>query len=161
MIEQEIKPATTVQATPAEPISSAPVVPPAGAPRVLRALGLVIVGALLAMGARMALPPSQTIFASLQGETKGVPDIQPPGPAVTFRIITNADRPYPAVPLSAVVRDGDKASVWVAQPEQQFVRREVKLGLEQNGHVHILSGVQPGEQVAAKGGLLLGSMAGS
>jgi cobalt-zinc-cadmium efflux system membrane fusion protein len=79
----------------------------------------------------------------------------------TFRIITNADMPYPAVPLSAVVRDGDKANVWVAQPEHQYVRREVKLGLEQNGYVQILSGLHPGEQVAAEGGLLLGSMAGS
>ena len=79
----------------------------------------------------------------------------------TFRIITHADLPYLAVPLSAVVRDGDKARVWVAQPEHQFVRREVKLGLEQNGYVQILSGLQAGEQVAAEGGLLLGSVAGS
>jgi cobalt-zinc-cadmium efflux system membrane fusion protein len=79
----------------------------------------------------------------------------------TFRIITNADVQYPAVPLSAVVRDGDKASVWVAQSEHQFVRHEVKLGVEQNGYVHLLSGVQPGEQVAVEGGLLLGSLAGS
>ena len=79
----------------------------------------------------------------------------------TFRIITHADLPYLAVPLSAVVRDGDKASVWVAQPEQQFVRREVKLGLEQNGYVQILSGLQSDEHVAAEGGLLLGSVAGS
>lgn len=79
----------------------------------------------------------------------------------TFRIITNADVQCPAVPLSAVVRDGDKASVWVAQPEYQFVRREVKLGLEQNGHVQILSGLQPNEQVAVEGGLLLGNLTGS
>src|SRR5712691_4050360 len=79
----------------------------------------------------------------------------------TFRIITQADRQYLAVPLSAVVRDGDKASVWVAQPEHQFVRREVKLGLEQNGYVQILSGVQAGEQVVTEGGRLLGSLAGS
>jgi cobalt-zinc-cadmium efflux system membrane fusion protein len=79
----------------------------------------------------------------------------------TFRIITNADLQYPAVPLNAVVRDGDKASVWVVQPEHQFVRREVKLGLEQQGYVQILSGLQPGEQVATEGGLMLGSLAGS
>ena len=79
----------------------------------------------------------------------------------TFRIITHAEVQYLAVPLSAVVRDGDKTSVWVAQSEPQFVRREVKLGLEQNGYVQILSGLQAGEQVAAEGGLLLGSVAGS
>ena len=79
----------------------------------------------------------------------------------TFHIITHADMQYLAVPLSAVVRDGDKTSIWVAQPEHQFVRREVKLGLEQSGYIQILSGVQPGEQVAVEGGLLLGSLAGS
>ena len=78
-----------------------------------------------------------------------------------FRIITRADVPYPALPLSAVVRDGETASVWVAQPERQFVRRAVQLGLEQDGYVQILSGVQPGEQVAVEGGLLLGTLAGS
>jgi cobalt-zinc-cadmium efflux system membrane fusion protein len=56
----------------------------------------------------------------------------------TFRIITHADRPSLAVPLSAVVRDGAKTSVWVVQPEHQFVRREVTLGLAQNGYVHHL-----------------------
>jgi cobalt-zinc-cadmium efflux system membrane fusion protein len=79
----------------------------------------------------------------------------------TFRIITHTDMQYLAVPLSAVVRDGDKTSVWVAQPEHQFVRREVKLGREQNGYVQILSGLQAGEQVATEGGLLLGSAAES
>ena len=79
----------------------------------------------------------------------------------TFRIITNADMQYPAVPLSAVVRDGEKASVWAVQPEHQFVQREVKLGLEQNGYVQILSGAQLGESVAAEGGLLLGPLVGS
>src|SRR5262249_29702622 len=78
-----------------------------------------------------------------------------------FCIITRADMPYPALPLSAVVRDGEKASVWAAQPEHHFVRREVKLGLEQDGYVQILSGIQPGEQVVVEGGLLLGTLAGS
>jgi membrane fusion protein, heavy metal efflux system len=79
----------------------------------------------------------------------------------TFRIITRADATYASVPASAVVRDGDKAYVWVGQPEQQFVRREIRVGLAQEGYVQMVSGVQPGEQVAAEGGLLLGSAAGS
>ena len=78
----------------------------------------------------------------------------------TFRILTTDDRPYAAVPLYAVIRDGDKASLWVAQPEQQFVRREVTLGLEQDGYVQVLSGVQAGEQVVAEGALLLENLAG-
>jgi cobalt-zinc-cadmium efflux system membrane fusion protein len=78
----------------------------------------------------------------------------------TFRILTTDDRPYTAVPLYAVIRDGDKASLWVAQPEQQFVRHEVSLGLEQDGFVQVLSGVQAGEQVVAEGALLLENLAG-
>jgi cobalt-zinc-cadmium efflux system membrane fusion protein len=79
----------------------------------------------------------------------------------TFRIITKTDLHYAAVPLSAVVREGDKASVWVAQPEQQFVRREVTLGLEHNGYVQIRAGVEVGEAIVAEAGLLLGTLAGS
>ena len=79
----------------------------------------------------------------------------------TFRILTKTDLPSAAVPRSAVVREGDKASVWVAQPAQQFVRREVTLGLEHNGYVQIRAGVAVGETVAAEGGLLLGILAGS
>src|SRR6266705_3276564 len=83
MTEQESKPVTTVEATPAEPVHPAPIVPPAGVSRVWRALGLVLVGALLALGASNVLPVSQTIFAALQGETKGVSDIQPSVPTAT------------------------------------------------------------------------------
>ena len=79
----------------------------------------------------------------------------------TFRIITRAEVAYASVPASAVVRDGGKAYVWVGQFAQQFVRREIRCGLEQEGYVQIVSGVQPGEQVAADGGLLLGSASGS
>jgi len=79
----------------------------------------------------------------------------------TFRILTKTDLHDAAVPLSAVVREGDKASVWVAQSEQQFVRREVTLGLEHNGYVQIRAGVEVGEAIAAEGGLLLGTLAGS
>src|SRR5919198_677915 len=87
MTEQEIKTATTEQPTPAESVPlAAPVVQPAGALHVWRVLGLVIVGALLTAGIMMALPMRQTMVAAIQGETKSVPDIQSPVPA-----ISNAD----------------------------------------------------------------------
>ena len=77
MTEQEIKTATNEQTTPTEPVPLAvQVVQPAGALHVWRALGWVIVGALLAVGIMMALPMRQTTVASLQGETQSVPDIQ-------------------------------------------------------------------------------------
>ena len=76
----------------------------------------------------------------------------------TFRIITDGDMHAPAVPLSAIVRDGEKTSVWVAQGEHQFVQREVVTGLEQDGYVQVYSGVQPGEQVVSDGSLLLSNL---
>jgi cobalt-zinc-cadmium efflux system membrane fusion protein len=75
-----------------------------------------------------------------------------------FRIITDGDMESPAVPLSAIVRDGEKTSVWVAQGNSQFAQREVTIGLEQDGYVQVRSGLQPGEQVVSDGGLLLSNV---
>jgi membrane fusion protein, heavy metal efflux system len=75
----------------------------------------------------------------------------------TFRIVTTSDVHALAVPLGAVVREGEKTSVWVAQPEGEFVQREVTVGLEQDGYAQILSGLQLGEQVASEGSLFLGN----
>ena len=79
----------------------------------------------------------------------------------TFRITTDADVPALAVPLSAIVRNGEKTNVLVVQGANQFARREVAIGLEQNGYVQILSGLQAGEQVVAEEGLLLSGVEGS
>jgi cobalt-zinc-cadmium efflux system membrane fusion protein len=76
----------------------------------------------------------------------------------TFRIITDGDMQAPAVPLSAIVRDGENTRVWVAQGANQFARRDVSIGVEQDGFVQILSGVQPGERVVSDGSLLLSNM---
>jgi cobalt-zinc-cadmium efflux system membrane fusion protein len=79
----------------------------------------------------------------------------------TFRITTDADVQALAVPLSAIVREGEKTSVWVAQGANQFARREVTMGLEQEDYVQILSGLQAGEEVVAEEGLLLSGVEGS
>jgi cobalt-zinc-cadmium efflux system membrane fusion protein len=76
----------------------------------------------------------------------------------TFRIITDGDMKSPAVPLSTIVRDGEKTSVWVARGNNQFARREVAVGLEQDGYVQVHSGLQPGEQVVSEGSLLLSNV---
>ena len=82
MTEQEIQTATTEQPTPAEPVPlAAPVVQPVGTLHVWRALGWVIVGALLAVGIMLALPMRQTIVALGQDETQSVPDIRSSAPA--------------------------------------------------------------------------------
>jgi len=73
----------------------------------------------------------------------------------SFRITTNSTVESLAVPLTAVVHQGSKANVWVAQGNNQFVKREVTLGLNQNGYAQIIGGIQPGEKVVAEGTLLL------
>ena len=79
----------------------------------------------------------------------------------TFRIVTNSAVQSLAVPVSAIVHDGEKTSVWVTQQEQGFVQREVTIGLEQDGYAQILSGLQPGEQVVSEGSLFLSNAARS
>jgi cobalt-zinc-cadmium efflux system membrane fusion protein len=76
----------------------------------------------------------------------------------SFRILTNEEVQSPAVPISAIVGDGEKAMVWVEKAPRQFTRRDVKLGLEQNGLVQVLSGVQAGERVVAEGGVFLSNV---
>lgn len=76
----------------------------------------------------------------------------------SFRILTSADVQSPAVPVGAIVRDGEMATVWIATAPKQFAPRVVKLGLQQNGMIQILSGVQAGEQVVTEGGVFLSSV---
>ena len=52
---------------------------------------------------------------------------------VSFKIATGADEPSPAVPVEAVIREGDLAVVWVEEEPMLFRRRKVKLGMEQEG----------------------------
>lgn len=73
----------------------------------------------------------------------------------TFRILTSGAVTAPAVPVSAVVRDGDAATVWVATAPNQFTRRAVTLGLEQRGALQVVSGLKAGETIAIEGALLL------
>jgi len=76
----------------------------------------------------------------------------------SFRIVTSDGLEAPAVPASALVREGEKASVWVVSGPKQFTRRQVKPGLEQDGAVQILEAVRPGERVVVQGGVFLSNL---
>jgi cobalt-zinc-cadmium efflux system membrane fusion protein len=76
----------------------------------------------------------------------------------SFKIITNGEVQSLAVRAGAIVREGDKAGVWVALEGNEFARREVTLGIEQNGYVQILSGIQPGDKVVYEGSLFLSNL---
>lgn len=55
------------------------------------------------------------------------------------------------VPASAVVRDGEREAVFVAEGEQRFRLTPVKLGSEIDGLRAVLSGVKAGDRVVGEG----------
>jgi len=73
----------------------------------------------------------------------------------TFRIATGEGDRAPAVPVSALIRDGDVATVWVEEQPTVFRRRQVKAGIEQDGLVQIREGLKPGEVVVARGAIFV------
>jgi cobalt-zinc-cadmium efflux system membrane fusion protein len=78
------------------------------------------------------------------------------GMFANFVIRTGAPVRSPAVPLNGVVREGDGTmTVWVTADRRRFTKRTVKTGLQRDGYVQILEGVQAGELVATEGALFL------
>jgi len=74
----------------------------------------------------------------------------------SFTVQTGAPMPSIAVPVNAVVREGDGSmTVFTTQDGHRFVRREVKLGLQQDGLDQVLSGLSANERVAGDGALFL------
>jgi cobalt-zinc-cadmium efflux system membrane fusion protein len=59
------------------------------------------------------------------------------------------------LPSSALLMNNDRTTVFVATAPWTFERRAVEPLLEESSQVAISSGVQPGEQVVVKGGILL------
>ncbi len=59
------------------------------------------------------------------------------------------------LPSSALLMNNDRTSVFVATAPWTFERRSVEPLLEESTQVAISSGVEPGEQVVVKGGILL------
>ena len=79
-----------------------------------------------------------------------------PGMFATFIIRTGNSICSAAVPVDAVVREGDGTmTVWVTSDRKTFSQRTVKLGLQQEGYHQIVDGLQPGELTAAEGALYL------
>lgn len=82
-----------------------------------------------------------------------------PGMLATYVIQTASPVEGMAVPLNGVVREGDGTmSVWVAKDAHHFVRRIVKIGLQQNGQDQILDGLKPGEIIVTDGAVFLSNM---
>jgi RND family efflux transporter MFP subunit len=85
-----------------------------------------------------------------------------PGSFVTARIVRQRHADAVVLPKDAVVRELKEAHVFVAVADGdglKAARREVTLGLEEDGRVEVLAGVTPGERlvVAGQGALKDGS----
>jgi cobalt-zinc-cadmium efflux system membrane fusion protein len=65
------------------------------------------------------------------------------------------ETPGTTVPSKAVFLKGDRHYVFVEDSPGQFSRQEVKVGLEQNGRILVMSGVQAGQRVVTDGCILL------
>jgi cobalt-zinc-cadmium efflux system membrane fusion protein len=73
----------------------------------------------------------------------------------SFTIITGEDERSPAVPSSALIREGEKVGVWVEVEPLVFKHRPVEIGIEQSGMVQIRSGLKPGELIVARGAIFV------
>jgi cobalt-zinc-cadmium efflux system membrane fusion protein len=83
-----------------------------------------------------------------------------PGMFASFVIVTGEPLRGAAVPLDAVVREGDGTmTVWVTSDRHRFKRRAVRLGLQHSGFDQILEGVRAGEQVVTQGAIFLDNLA--
>ncbi len=72
-----------------------------------------------------------------------------------FKIITSDGDESASVPAGAVIRELDAAYVWLAKSQTEFERRAVKLGVETDGVVQILSGLPAAPSVVTAGAVFL------
>jgi cobalt-zinc-cadmium efflux system membrane fusion protein len=82
------------------------------------------------------------------------------GMFATFVINTGEAQHALAVPAAAIAREGDGTmTAWVTTDRKRFTRRQVTLGVQQEGYDEVLGGLQAGELIAADGALFLDSAA--
>jgi cobalt-zinc-cadmium efflux system membrane fusion protein len=119
--------------------------------------GRVFAGKVTAVGASID-PNSRRL--SVRSEIKNPTRELRSGMFATFLIQTGEPVQSAGVPLDGVVREGDGTlSMWVVGSDPHvFIRRSVKLGLQQDGYDQILDGVKPGETVAVNGAIFLSNI---
>jgi membrane fusion protein, heavy metal efflux system len=74
----------------------------------------------------------------------------------SFRIITGPDGTSPAVPVSAVVYEGDAAHVWLANDNSKTLEiRPIRVGHTREGVVQVLDGLKTGDKVVTAGAVFI------
>lgn len=72
--------------------------------------------------------------------------------------LTRTDpEPTVTIPVSAVISDGERSRVIVADAQGNFRAREVAVGPEHAGQVRVLEGLEPGEKIVVQGALFVNS----
>jgi Cu(I)/Ag(I) efflux system membrane fusion protein len=71
--------------------------------------------------------------------------------------IKNKENRSLLLPTSAVIRDSKSASVWIRSGDNTFVNKMVTVGIENDGRIEIISGLQAGDVVVVSGAYLLNS----
>jgi cobalt-zinc-cadmium efflux system membrane fusion protein len=82
-----------------------------------------------------------------------------PGMFANFVINTGSPVTATAIPVDAVVREGDGTmTVWVTTDRHTFTQRQVKIGLQHDGYDQIVDGLKPGELVVTDNAVFLDNM---
>jgi cobalt-zinc-cadmium efflux system membrane fusion protein len=64
-----------------------------------------------------------------------------------------------SIPANGVVREGDGTmTAWVTADRQHFVQKEIDIGMNEDGHVQVLKGLQSGQLVVTDGAVLLDNL---
>ncbi|HML13219.1 MAG TPA: efflux RND transporter periplasmic adaptor subunit [Xanthobacteraceae bacterium] len=107
--------------------------------------------------AAMVDPNSHRVL--VRSDVKDPQHLLLPGMYATFVIRTGDPVRSTAVPLDAVVRDGDGTmTVFVTTDRHRFTKRVVKIGLLHEGFRQILDGLRPGELVTTQGAVFLSNI---
>lgn len=125
-------------------VDTAELLPDGGAP--------VLLGRAIALG-EVIDPATRTLPVRFDLDNRE--ERLPVGQGVRLRLFTGEGEMFPAVPESAVVDDGGRLVVFIQTGGESFQRRAVRLGSHENGYVHVLEGVEPGERVVSRGAYLI------
>jgi membrane fusion protein, heavy metal efflux system len=114
-------------------------------------------GVITVLGAQID-PATRRLW--VRSEIKDPDNLLRAGMFANFTISISAPIQAPAVPNSAVVREGDGSmSVWVTTDRKHFEKRTVKIGLQQDGMTQILEGLEPGELAVTEGAVFVSNRA--
>jgi membrane fusion protein, heavy metal efflux system len=92
----------------------------------------------------------------VRAEVDNPDELLKPEMFATFRIITGKDEASPAVPVSAIVHEGDDAHVWVENETNRTLEiRPITQGFVYQGQVQVLTGLKAGEKVVTAGSVFI------